>query len=369
MHIERLRGTGFRNLAPFDLTLSPRVVVVRGHNGQGKTNLLEALHLCATGRSFRLAPPGEMLGHGLSQALLDAVFVHREVRHAVDVSLGPKQRTVRIDEKPLRRLARLVELVNVVSFFPDDLRIVKGSPEERRRFLDRLVANQQPTFVDASLDYLKALRSRNALLRQAKALDVALLEAFDEPLVRLGTFIHEARVQALSALAPGAAELFASMMPGLHLAMQLHAGLPEYDGSDFAQAFRAALKQRRRTDLARGLTTAGPHRADVQFTIDAHDGRAFASQGQQRTLVLALKLAELRGVQALYGTAPILLLDDVSSELDRERARLLFDAIRGMEGQVWVSTTGAVALPVGDDAQAIELDAGRVVETPPRSRL
>ncbi|MEK7705237.1 MAG: DNA replication/repair protein RecF [Myxococcota bacterium] len=360
MYLERLRGTGFRNLEPFDLALSPRIVLVRGKNGQGKTNLLEALYLCATGRSFRFAMPKDMLAHGGTRAHLEAAFVRRSVRHAVEISLGPRQRQLRVDERPLRRLATLVQLVNVVSFFPDDLRIVKGSPEERRRFLDRLVANQQPAFIDTSLAYLKALRSRNALLRQAIAPEAALLDSFDEALVRYGTLIHTARVEVLAALAPLAAALFADMMPGLMLSASLDSGIPAHDTGPFAERFAAALGRARRADRARGVTSVGPHRADLDLALAGHEARSFASQGQQRTLVLALKLAELHRVRELYDGSPILLLDDVSSELDGERSRLLFDAIRGMEGQVWVSTTGAVALPVGDDAQVLEIDAGRI---------
>lgn len=360
MYIERLKLSAFRNLRSLDLSLSPRTVLVRGNNAQGKTNLLEALYVCATGRSFRSGSPGEMIQRGESRASAEASFVRQGVRHAVEVVLEPGRRKIRIDDKALSRASRLLTLVNVIAFFPDDLRIVKGSPEERRRFLDRMVANQRPELVDVTLKYLRVLRSRNSLLRRGGVLDPKLLDTYDEQLVSFGVELHRHRSEGLADVAPVAAEIFAEIMPRTSLRLTLLPGLARGDQDSFAEAFRDGLKARRQVDRQRGMTTLGPHRADVRFDIDDIDARTYASQGQQRTAVLALKLAEVRRLRERLDSAPILLLDDVSSELDAERTSLLFDAIRGMEGQVWVSTTGAADLPVTEESQVLAIDQGRV---------
>jgi len=385
MHVEQLEARGFRNLAPLALELTSRPVALVGGNAQGKTNVLEALGLCTTGRSFRAAAPYEMLRHGEEAAQLRARLVRHDVRHDIEVTLTPKHRLVRVDGRALRQTSALLQIVNIVSFFPDDLRVVKGSPEERRRFLDRAVANHRADFVEAAQAYVKALRSRNALLRGTARLEPALVEVYDEQLVTHGELVHRARQETLRGLAPLAAAAFASIMPETGpLGLQLDDGIrlepqgtsvkaAEGDGlqdgadrspklartaTDFAARLREGFRRTFAKDRARGVTSVGPHRAEVRMTLGGKDARLYASQGQQRAVVLALKMAELRYVEQQIGSAPILLLDDVSSELDSERTRLLFAAVATLSSQVWVTTTGAVRLPLPSDTQEFFIQNG-----------
>jgi DNA replication and repair protein RecF len=334
---------------------------VRGANAQGKTNLLEALFVSATGRSFRAAPPRELLQHGAAGGHVRARFVRSGVRHDVEVTLTPESRRLSVDGRAVRHATRLLELVNVVSFFPDDLRIAKGSPEERRRFVDRAIANHRPDFVTAAMAYARVLKSRNALLRAPRPPDRLQLATYDEQLVSHGALVHACRLQTLGELAPLAARSFAAIMQSEGQApaaeFQLSSGLPTSDES-FTDTFLRALQASYAKDRARGSTSAGPHRADLLMSIDGQDARSFASQGQQRALILALKLAELAYLKARLGSPPILLLDDVSSELDVERTRILFATIAEVAGQVWVSTTGAAPLPLPADAQWLEVSGG-----------
>jgi DNA replication and repair protein RecF len=362
VHIQHLACFHFRNLDKLDLHLSSRTVVVRGPNGQGKTNLLEALYVSATGRSFRAAGPRELIQFGTDQGWIRALFERHGVRHQIEAQLSPRRRAMRVDDKSLRHMSSLLQLVNVVAFFPDDLRIAKGSPEERRRFLDRAVANYRPEFVDASLAYSRALRSRNALLRTSTPPDRSVLAAYDEQLVQHGTMIQEARLEGLAAMAPAATERFSAIMPSAEpIGLALASGLDDPTG-DFGESFRAALERSYPRDRARGMTHAGPHRADLLLTLGDRPARVYGSQGQQRALVLALKLAEVASLKARLGTTPILLLDDVSSELDRERTESLFSTLAEAGCQLWVSTTGAAPLPLPTDAQILELTEGRVVQ-------
>lgn len=361
MFVESLSAQGFRNLAPTRLRLGPRAVVVEGQNGQGKTNLLEALYVCATGRSFRNATSAELLRHGAEAGELSARVVRQGVRHDVTVKLSPLRKSVGVDGRSLRQVTKLLELVNVVAFFPDDLRVVKGSPEERRRFLDRAIANHRADFVEAALAYAKVLKTRNALLKAPKTPDALLIATYNDELVRHGEVLQRCRAETLGELTPLAAQVFGQIMPEAGpLSLTLQSGVPESPEGDFGAAFLRALEAGYPRDRARGLTSVGPHRADVLMRIAGNDARAFASQGQQRTIVLALKLAEVRYLTQRLGMPPVLLLDDVSSELDTERTRLLFEAIDEVGAQVWISTTGAAPLPLPEDAQRLRVVRGEV---------
>ena len=357
MYIERLEAHHFRNLAPLTLELSADPVLLVGANAQGKTNVLEALGLCTTGRSFRSAAPGELIAHGAVGAALIGRFSRHEVRHDIEVQITGHQRSIRVDGRGVRQVTRLLELVNVVSFFPDDLRVVKGSPEERRRFLDRAIANHRPDFVEAALAYAKAVKSRNALLRSPTAVDRRLVAVYDEQLVAHGEIIHRCRGETLLELAPLAAARFAEVMTDYGaLTLTLEPGVQS--GLDFANIFREALARSFAQDRARGMTTVGPHRADLRMSIGDRDARQFASQGQQRAIVLCLKLAELEYLRARLGAAPILLLDDVSSELDQERTREFFAAAVRSGSQMWVSSTGSAPLPLPPQTQRFAVREG-----------
>ena len=366
MHIEHLAAFQFRNLEPLAVDLTPGTVVVRGDNAQGKTNLLEALYVCATGKSFRQSRPRDLLTHRAQKGSVRARLQRHGVRHAVEVTLYPTRRTVRIDDRGVRSGAKLLELVNVVAFFPDDLRIVKGSPEQRRRFLDRSVANHRPEFVDASVAYAKSLKSRNALLRSDGQVDPTLLRVYDRQLIEHGTILYGCRKETLEALIPGAGERFSQLM-GVRweLSLNLISGLGDegvIEAAAFAESFAEALERSFPRDRARRMTTVGPHRGDLAVSLDGHLARDFASQGQQRTIVLALKLSEVSHIHAALHTAPVLLLDDVSSELDSTRTAALFGAVEALDGQVWISTTGTAPLPLSTKMQVFEVRDGRVRE-------
>lgn len=400
MHIERLETRNFRNLVPDSVELPAGGVVLRGDNGQGKTNFLEALYICATGKSFRQAPNKELVCHAQEQAKIVAQFSRQGVRHDIEIELRTGYKGIRLDGRSLRKTSSLLELLNVVAFFPDDLRIVKGSPEERRRFLDRAVANHHPSFVDTAQAYAKVLKERNALLKSAQggALDTTLLAVYDEQLSEHGTRVHCERLSTLQSLSPLAEENFAAVMQeGLQLGLALESGftaLPQSSSASFSpdpttiaevggasevgsvlleedpfrppdrprlqQQFRAALAASQQRDRMRGTTGVGPHRADMLTTINGRSARAFASQGQQRAIVLALKLAEVVRLKRVMGSPPILLLDDVSSELDRQRTMLLFAEIEKAGGQVLISTTGAASLPLPAAAQIFEVVDGKL---------
>ncbi|MBN1962009.1 MAG: DNA replication/repair protein RecF [Deltaproteobacteria bacterium] len=359
MYIEYLAATNFRNLHSFEISISNDPVLLIGANAQGKTNILEALALCATARSFRNAKIQELIASDAKHASLTARFNRHHVRHDISLNLTGNQKTIRVDGRSLRQITKLLDLVNIVAFFPDDLRIAKGSPEERRRFLDRTIANHRPDFIDAAISYARVLKSRNTLLRSSSFLDKKLLAVYDDQLINYGCIVNSARCETLIALIPLAVFRFAEIMNSkAELSLSLFSGLPI--SGDYSLAFREALSHSYSQDRARGMTTVGPHRADLRMYIDGRDARQFASQGQQRSIVLSLKLAELEYLKSRLGTTPILLLDDVSSELDSERTLSFFKATASLGSQMWVSTTGAITLPLPESTQRFSVENGSV---------
>lgn len=376
MRIESLTAHTFRNLPNLTIRPTTPCVVLEGDNGQGKTNILEALYLCATGRSFRRATAREMVMQGCTQSRCEALLQRQGVRHTVQVDLlplgqsGAMRQKLQVDSRILRQSSALLTLVNVVAFFPDDLRIVKGSPEERRRFFDRAVAGGQPVFVEATLAYHRALKARNMLLRQKTTPDRHLMAAYDSQLLQHGSIIHAMRQAALAQVMGTAQSYFAELMDGHTLQLALKSGVSAYDAAaangqaqqndGFTAIFGETLLRNQVRDRARGMTLSGPHRSDLACGIDHQPARSHASQGQQRAMVLALKLAELTHLAQRLQTPPILLLDDVSSELDTGRTRLLFALLARLGSQVWVSTTGSIALPIQTASQRLHIRAGEV---------
>lgn len=361
MQIERLVAHAFRNLQRVEIMPQAPTVLLCGPNGQGKTNLLEALYVCATGRSFRHAPNRELIAHQAPHGMCRAILVRNGVRHDIGVHIQSHHRQIKIDGRAIRQSTHLLNLVNVVAFFPDDLRIAKGAPEERRRFFDRAVANSQPVFVQAAIDYARVLKSRNALLRAAKSIDKGMLNVYDGQLVALGSTMHACRRQTLSELLPVAQTHFCTMIDHIELSVHLKSGVSgadDVDAAGFADAFAQSLRLGYPKDRARGMTLSGPHRADLACQLDGQNARAFGSQGQQRSLILALKLAEVVCLTDKLGSAPILLMDDVSSELDQQRCRMLFEVVHKAQGQVWVSTTGVTQLPIAGAVHTVRVRGG-----------
>ena len=379
MHISHLRASGLRNLAPLDLPLGRQMVVFEGRNGQGKTNLLEAVYLCATGRSFRLAPVPEIIAHGRGAAQVEAALERQGGRHDIVVRLAGRGRSVAIDGRRGRHAHHLFTLINVVAFFPDDLRIVKEGPERRRQFLDRAVANHDPGFVAAALAYQRAQQARNALLRQPSPPDRGLVAAYDAQIVRHGVVVHLARRRFLGRWAQACRAHLRRLMPELGdgpdvLGLALSSGVAAWDAASpdapaaaedaeeagFAAAFAAGLQGGYPRDRARGFGHTGPHRGDLHIRLGGWAARQFASQGQQRAIVLCLKLAEVTVLHARLGTAPVVLLDDISSELDPPRTEALFALVCDIAGQAFVTTTDAGGLPIAGDTQRIAVQDGHL---------
>lgn len=339
MLVTALALRGVRNLAPLTLTPGPRFNVFAGDNGQGKTNLLEAVYVLAALRSFRTARLAEIIGHGGAQADLRARIERQELTRDYRVVVEPERKTALVDDKPVRPVARYFGAFNVVLFAPEDLAVVRGPPADRRRFLDRSVFGRRASFLATAQAFDKVLRSRNAVLRAIAEGDRAgheLLEVYDQQLAPLAVAMVAERRTLLDALTPRMTEVFAAITGG-----ELAADLAYQTAPALAsvETVLATWRAERGKDLARRSTSTGPHRDDLGFRLAGHDAASFASQGQTRALVLAWKIAELELLHEVHGDAPLLLLDDVSSELDDTRNEFLFAYLRNRPGQCFITTT------------------------------
>ncbi|MCS6915846.1 MAG: DNA replication/repair protein RecF [Myxococcales bacterium] len=353
MYVRSLWAERFRNLRRLELEPHPRFTVLYGDNGQGKTNILEALYLLATLRSFRTSPPGavdDLIQMGERKATVGAWVERLGVERCLRVEMsreGPGRKQVQIDGKTARSGAFFGGF-NAVLFCPDDLRLPKGPPAQRRRFLDRAVWNTRPTYLREVQAYERILRSRNALLRGEGRTGCSsqMLEVYDEQLAAAGAVLVGRRVAYLQDLAGGFHAAFARVSrSGLSAEVRYHASvpLPVEQGETAVQQIAAQLRQRllddRRRDLQRGFTHSGPHADDLEFFLGGQPAAAFASQGQLRALVLALKIAEICHLHTVLGDPPVLLLDDVSSELDPRRNAYLFEFLQEISCQGFITTT------------------------------
>ena len=365
MLLQRFSAHDFRNLTDVDFAPSPRATVVVGRNGQGKTNLLEAVYFLCTLKALRAGRLAELIRFEREAALLGGHFTLGGASREIAVEIRSGTRVASVDGKRAATLEDYFGGVSVVAFTPDDLAVVKGAPEQRRTFLDRAAFNRVPGFLAASRAYLRALRSRNRLLREGAPLEY--LRAYEDTLAAAGGRILVLRRDLLDELGPRAAAVVASIarLDGVeyrYAPAHLDCTLAGATAEGLADELRSALHRRLARDQERGFTSVGPHADDLEITLEGRPARAFASQGQARALVLGWKIAEIENLRLALGRFPLLLLDDVSSELDPERNAFLMRYLAGSGAQVLLTTTepALVRGAAGPDTLWLAVESGLV---------
>jgi len=356
LRVLRIATRAFRNLGPLDLTPGPRFNVVFGDNGQGKSNLLEAIHLASTLASFRGAGTSELVRHDAEAAVIALEVSGTPLPHVLKLKLDrQKSRQIALDGKRPRTKLAWLDAAPTVLFHPGDLVLAQGSPESRRSLLDRVLSEVDPVYASTLDGYQRALRSRNRLLK-AEHVDRRAVTAFDPVLASSGAVLGRARKRLVGELAPIAEKVFDEIVgEALPLAISFAPRVPPSE-----EALREALERSLEKDLARGFTAEGPHADDVRLEVAQRGAKHNASQGQQRALVLALKVAELDVMARAKGKVPVLLLDDVSSELDRTRSARLFAVLSRLGGQVFLTTTQRELITGSLERVDLRVEAGAV---------
>ncbi len=338
MRLADLRIADYRNLGLVHLIPSPRFNVLEGKNGQGKTNLLEAIWLLSALKPFRTSKNVDLVRFGATLAEVRAVLDSGDGERTLRVQVSREARRIWVDGKVAKTHGEALGQVAMVVFTPEDLAITKGSPSGRRRFLDRAVFTLWPASLDDFRRFQHALDERNALLKAPGVPDDLLLDVYDDQVATAGALVGHWRRRYLERFAPVFAAALAEITTGgLEGTLTLQPSIAEPS----RDALHQALVTARPRDRARQSTTRGPQHDELDASLDGRPLRTFGSQGQHRAFVLAMKIAEIRLLARELGRDPVLLLDDVSSELDDERNAALMRTLvgEGFGGQVFLSTT------------------------------
>ena len=366
MHVRTLAVTDFRSWEHVELAFEPGATVLVGANGQGKTNLVEALGYLATLGSHRVATDAPLVRQGAERAVVGAAVVHdgRELTVELEITPGQTNRA-RINRSPVPRPREVLGVLRTVLFAPEDLALVRGDPAERRRFLDDLLVTRVPRLAGVRADYDKVLRQRSALLKTAgrrsggQSTDLRTLDVWDGHLARHGAELLAARLDLLAVLGPHVVRGYAGVAPDSRpIGLRYRSGLgealpPEPTDVDVLEAvLLAELARVRAQEVERGMCLVGPHRDDLELLLGGVPAKGYASHGESWSFAVALRLGSYDLLRA-EGAEPVLLLDDVFAELDRRRRARLAEVALAAE-QVLV--TAAVAEDVPEELAGVRFD-------------
>jgi DNA replication and repair protein RecF len=360
VHIIDLSLTTYRNITQADLQCHPRFNLVVGDNGQGKTNFLSSIYWLSTLTPMRTQKVRELVQWGTQQVQVHSHVALQGLKHQLGVHYQSSKRQAWREGKKVNSKSYF-GVLSIVSFTPHDLMIVRGPPDNRRRFLDRAVFNESTSHLDTVLRYQKALERRNAALRNESS--DAILSAYESTLADVGAWLMLSRARYLLHFAPTFQDTLSAIC-GFDGSVNYKPSLsqaPLGEGKSALQAYLAHYwQEHRRSDRQRGFTQRGPHSDDLSLQLQSHSAKSYASQGQQRAIVLALKIAQIENLSHRLKTRPILLLDDISSELDQTRVHLLFSFLNRFEGQVFITSTHEQYIPIRNDAQIWRVKAGTI---------
>jgi DNA replication and repair protein RecF len=353
VHLARLRLRDFRNYARLDAEFAPGFHLLLGENAQGKTNILEAVYLMSTLRSFRGVGGAQMIRHGQKGYFVGGKAVGQG-EHEIKMYWSVRERNLTVDNRPVRKLSDYLGTLRTVVFCTEDLQLIKGTGRSRRRFMDLLLAQTQPGYLPLLQRYMRAVRARNALLKSHSP-DEAALDSFSQELLKLGGELVRARrelIPKVSAIVRDAYRRISNDAEELRI---------EYQPS-VKQDFAVELAQSRSRERSYRLTLVGPHRDDLQLLLNEKSATQFGSEGQKRTLAIALKMAQAEFLSAVHGSPPVLLIDDVMGELDVKRRSAfvpLLERARESSGQVFMTATEENwPRELGRDLQRWEVNAG-----------
>jgi len=364
MNINRIYLKHFRNYREETVRFTPNINVLIGQNGQGKTNILEAIYYLATGKSYRVHREQELIQWGETGFLLkgDFTIAGRPVSLESVYHRG-KHKAIKVNDVPCQKLSEFIGTVNIVFFSPDDLVLVKGAPSERRRFLDMHIAQMRPAYVSVLNQYNRILRQKSALLKQtmlSKQEKANLLRLWNEQLIPLGTAIMQQRFEYAHRLLLKASEIYSNLSSHREKINLKYTALGCEDLQQAIALYPDYLEESVEREIERQSVLVGPHRDDLVIEFNDRSGRLYGSQGQQRSLVLSLKLAELELVHEQKGVYPILLLDDVLSELDAIRRKYLMEFIQSSANQTLMTMTSAEKSVLQAGTSVFRVESGTI---------
>ena len=337
MFIKRLQMLNYRNYNVLDISLGPHVNVFMGDNAQGKTNILEGIYYCAFARSHRTSKDRELINWNSNNALLSITVGRERLDKRIDISiLKDGKKAIQINKIKIKKIGELFGNFNVVMFSPEDLKIIKDSPGVRRKFIDMELCQLNPKYYYNLVQYNKVLNERNSILRN-RNINKDILDVYDMQLVEFGYNIIMERLEYIQKLNKYSAKIHSDITSGKEKIEFKYTSTIK-DLENIKENFYSLLEKNRVRDCERGITSVGPHRDDFTVLINDIDTKSYGSQGQQRTAVLTIKFSSLKIIKELTGEHPVLLLDDVLSELDFSRKRYILSTIGDI--QTIITCTG-----------------------------
>ena len=327
MWIKEIQLKNFRNYKEEKIKLNKNINILYGENAQGKTNIIESIFLCSMGKSFRAKKDKEMIKINEDICSVEVEYEKSDREGKIKIEIGNKK-NIFINEIKIKKLSELLGKINIVIFTPDDIEIIKGGPDQRRKFLDIMISQLRPNYIHILSLYQKTIEQRNNYLKQIKEenKDENLLEIWDEKLSEYAVKIYEYRKEFIEKIIKKINIIHKNITNG-----EEQIELEYITECDNKEKYLQLLKERRKLDIIKGFTTKGIHRDDFVIYINKKEIKIFGSQGQNRTAMLSLKLAELQVIYDEIGEYPILLLDDFMSELDRTRRKNFLENIEGTQ--------------------------------------
>ena len=362
MFIKRLQMLNYRNYNVLDISLGPHVNVFMGDNAQGKTNILEAIYYCAFAKSHRTSKDKELINWNGEHAFISVDVGRERLDKSIDISiLKDGKKSIRINKIKIKKIGELFGNFNVVMFSPEDLRIIKDSPGVRRKFIDMELCQLNPKYYYNLVQYNKVLNERNILLRNRNT-SSEMLEIYDMQLVEFGYNIIRDRIKYIESLNKYAEKIHSDITSGKEKINFKYISTIK-DLENIKENFYTLLEKNRSKDCDRGITSIGPHRDDFFVYINDIDTKSYGSQGQQRTAVLTMKFSSLEIIKELTGEFPVLLLDDVLSELDFNRKKYILSTIGQI--QTVITCTGIEDLYeyLDEKAKVFKVKNGEIVNS------
>jgi DNA replication and repair protein RecF len=360
MHVKYLQMVNFRNYNELFIELDKSVNVFIGDNAQGKTNILEGIFYCGFAKSHRTSKDKELINWNEKEAYIKLYVSRERLDKKIEVKiLKEGKKAININSIKINKIAELVGVFNVVMFSPEDLRIVKDSPGNRRRFLDMELCQLNNKYYYNLVQYNKVLNERNTVIRN-RFLDEAMLDIYDQQLALYGEYIINKRLEYIEKLNAVGKNIHKDITSEREeIEFKYVSQIKNFD--NIREELSALLKKNRSKDIEKHITSAGPHRDDFSIVINGVDTRTFGSQGQQRTSILTIKFASLKIIKEITGEYPVLLLDDVLSELDFKRKKYILSSIKDV--QTLITCTGIEDIKgyLDDNGKIFNVRDGKII--------
>ncbi|MDD2518324.1 MAG: DNA replication/repair protein RecF [Bacilli bacterium] len=343
MIIKSIKITNFRNYTDLNISFSPNINIIYGDNGQGKTNLLESIYVLGITKSHKLLIDNYLIKNNAKFARVSGIIQDELLSTKLEVILEQKRKQLKVDENLVRKASDYISKMSIIIFYPEDLELIKGSPSLRRRYLNVQLSQIHKNYLNVLNDYNKLLKQRNEMLKnfpKTKTMDNNYFEIITESLIDRGSRIYRYRDNYIKNINKNIDEIYESIMniPKFNIIYKPIFNIKNFEINSLKNEFQEQLKKSRESELKIGMTLIGPHRDDFDFMINDLNLKTYGSQGQQRAAVLSLKLSEIPIFKSYKNTYPILLLDDVFSELDDSKKNNLLKYITN-NIQTFITTT------------------------------